>query len=153
LLTPLEHQHLALIEATIERVLHARLERVDTMAYKAARESYRGRWLTVALVELLGVRMPANPGQAAVDRASQLNTESYRKARASLGESEMGGRRHRGSQLRPFDLMRSAVVAGARYGGARKSRCVGARAYEGTREPKPITKRILSSLCAHLVAT
>jgi L-rhamnose isomerase len=85
-----EHQHGALIEATIERVLHARLERVDIMAYKAARESYRSRWLTAALLELLGDRMPAKPGQAAIDRASLLNTESYRKARASLGESEDG---------------------------------------------------------------
>jgi hypothetical protein len=85
-----EHQHGSLIEATIERVLHARLERVDIMAYKAARESYRSSWLTVALLELLGERMPVKPGQAALDRASQLNTESYRKARASLGEAEDG---------------------------------------------------------------
>lgn len=76
-----EHQHGALIEATIERVLHARLERVDMMAYKAARESYRGRWLTAALLELLGDRMPAKPTQAAIDRASMLNTESFRKWR------------------------------------------------------------------------
>jgi hypothetical protein len=79
-----------LIEATIERVLQARLERVDIMAYKAARESYRSRWPTATLIELLGDGMPATPGQAAVDRASMLNTESYRKARASLGESEDG---------------------------------------------------------------
>jgi hypothetical protein len=85
-----EHQHSALIEATIERVLHARLERVDMMAYKAARESYRSRWLVATLIELLGDRMPALAGQGAVDRASMLNTESYRKARASLGESEDG---------------------------------------------------------------
>jgi hypothetical protein len=81
-----------LIEATIERVLQARLERVDIMAYKAARESYRSRWPTATLIELLGDGMPATPGQAAVDRASMLNTltESYHKARASLGESEDG---------------------------------------------------------------
>jgi hypothetical protein len=88
--TGIEHQHATLIEATIERVLHARLERVDMMAYKAARESYRSRWLTATLIELLGDRMPAKPGQPAVDRASMLNTESYRKSRASLGEPEDG---------------------------------------------------------------
>ena len=71
-------------------MLHARLERVDVMAYKAARESYRSRWLTAALLELLGDRMPAKPGQAAIERAPQLNTESYRKARASLGAAEDG---------------------------------------------------------------
>jgi hypothetical protein len=87
---PMEHTHASLIQATIERVLNARLERIDTHAYKAARESYRSRWLTAALLELLEDRMTAMPGQAAIDRASQLNTESYRKAGASLGEAEDG---------------------------------------------------------------
>jgi len=83
-----EHQHSALIEATIERVLHARLERVDIMAYKAARESFRSRWILARLLALLGDRMPAEPTKPAEERASRLNTESYRKASASLGQPE-----------------------------------------------------------------
>jgi hypothetical protein len=86
----IEHQHSALIEAAIERVLHARLERVDLMAYKAARESFRSRWLLARLLALLGDRLPGEPSKPAEERASRLNTESYRKASASLGEPEDG---------------------------------------------------------------
>jgi hypothetical protein len=90
---PMDHQHASLSEATIERVLNTRLERIDTHAYKAARESYRSRWLTVALLELLGEHLPAKPDDAAIERASQLNTESYRdwrKKKRAAGEAEDG---------------------------------------------------------------
>jgi len=81
-----EHQHGALIEATIERVLHTRLERLDDLAARSAIHAYRGRWIVARMLALLGDRMPAEPSQGAAERASRLNTESHRKARAWLGE-------------------------------------------------------------------
>src|SRR5689334_10258823 len=53
-----EHQHGALIEATIERVLHTRLDRVDDLAYRGAVQAYRSRWLLVHLLALLGDKLP-----------------------------------------------------------------------------------------------
>jgi hypothetical protein len=85
-----EHQHGALIEAAIERVLHAKLARLEDLAVRAAIQSYRGRWLTLTELALLGDHMPASASAAAAERASQLNTESYRSAQEWLTESVNG---------------------------------------------------------------
>jgi len=81
-----EHQHGALIEAAIERAVGNRLARLEDLTHRASRESYRGRWLLARLLALLGDRLPAEPSQGAEERASRLNSESHRKARAWLGE-------------------------------------------------------------------
>jgi hypothetical protein len=81
-----EHQHSALIEATIERILHTKLERLDDLAARSAIQAYRGHWMLRRLMVLLGDRLPTEPSQAAQERISRLNTESHRKARTWLGE-------------------------------------------------------------------
>ena len=81
-----EHQHGALIEATIERVLHTRLGRLDDLAARSAIQAYRGHWMLRRLMVLLADRLVSEPSQAAQERISRLNTESHRKARAWLGE-------------------------------------------------------------------
>ena len=86
LLTPVEHQHGALIEAAMNRAVGQRLERLEDLTHRASRESYRSRWLVARLLALLGDRMPAEPSQGAEERASRLNSESHRKARSWLGE-------------------------------------------------------------------
>lgn len=86
LLAPIEHQHGALIEAAIDRAVGQRLARLEDLASRTARESYRARWLVATLTEFLGDRMPAAPSEAAQRRAHQLNSESHRKARSWLGE-------------------------------------------------------------------
>lgn len=81
-----EHQHGALIEAAIDRAVGQRLARLEDLAARSAIHAYRGRWLLARMAALLGDRMPAEPSQGAEARASRLNTESHRKARAWLGE-------------------------------------------------------------------
>jgi Ribbon-helix-helix protein, copG family len=81
-----EHQHGALIEAAIDRAVGQRLARLEDLAARSAIHAYRGRWLLARTVALLGDRMAAQPSQGAEERASRLNTESHRKARAWLGE-------------------------------------------------------------------
>jgi hypothetical protein len=83
-----EHQHGALIEAAIDRAVGQRLGRLEDLAARSAIHAYRGRWLLARTVALLGDRMAAQPSQGAEERASRLNTESHRKARAWLGEDE-----------------------------------------------------------------
>lgn len=86
LLTPMEHHHGALLEAAMDRAVGQRLARLEDLASRSAIHAYRGRWILARMLALLGDRMPSEPSQVAEERASRLNTESHRKARAWLGE-------------------------------------------------------------------
>lgn len=74
-----EHQHAALVEATVERVLRAEFGRLDALTTRAALQAYQGRWLVARLLALVPGLVP-EPSELQLRRAVELNRDGHRKA-------------------------------------------------------------------------